>query len=140
MISLSTWSTRLKRIHCPSGETSKPRGEDDLLAVRRPGEAIERSSVGSDATGSTTARAHHVNVTSKKTGSLHIGDRCSIGGENWIGDVQIGLGDQYLSLSVLNRQEQDAGAGVLRHQHPAPDRKSTRLNSSHDQISYAVFC
>src|SRR6478672_5076755 len=23
---------------------------------------------------------------------------------------------------------------------PAPDRKSTRLNSSHDQISYAVFC
>ena len=21
-----------------------------------------------------------------------------------------------------------------------PDRKSTRLNSSHDQISYAVFC
>src|SRR2546421_2000351 len=23
---------------------------------------------------------------------------------------------------------------------PYPDRKSTRLNSSHDQISYAVFC
>src|SRR2546421_7297645 len=23
---------------------------------------------------------------------------------------------------------------------PWPDRKSTRLNSSHDQISYAVFC
>src|SRR2546428_1332934 len=23
---------------------------------------------------------------------------------------------------------------------PAADRKSTRLNSSHDQISYAVFC
>src|SRR2546421_12859919 len=23
---------------------------------------------------------------------------------------------------------------------PASDRKSTRLNSSHDQISYAVFC
>src|SRR2546428_931809 len=23
---------------------------------------------------------------------------------------------------------------------PATDRKSTRLNSSHDQISYAVFC
>src|SRR5206468_11517814 len=28
-----------------------------------------------------------------------------------------------------------------RHPRPAaPDRKSTRLNSSHDQISYAVFC
>ena len=25
-------------------------------------------------------------------------------------------------------------------QTPATDRKSTRLNSSHDQISYAVFC
>src|SRR3989440_7624713 len=24
--------------------------------------------------------------------------------------------------------------------HGHPDRKSTRLNSSHDQISYAVFC
>src|SRR2546430_8082052 len=24
--------------------------------------------------------------------------------------------------------------------HTAPDRKSTRLNSSHSQISYAVFC
>src|SRR3989440_2867194 len=26
------------------------------------------------------------------------------------------------------------------HGGPAQDRKSTRLNSSHDQISYAVFC
>src|SRR2546421_2079226 len=25
-------------------------------------------------------------------------------------------------------------------EHAARDRKSTRLNSSHDQISYAVFC
>src|SRR2546421_2571114 len=28
----------------------------------------------------------------------------------------------------------------LREERPAGDRKSTRLNSSHDQISYAVFC
>src|SRR2546421_9185176 len=27
-----------------------------------------------------------------------------------------------------------------RHRLRDPDRKSTRLNSSHDQISYAVFC
>src|SRR3712207_8344348 len=27
-----------------------------------------------------------------------------------------------------------------RVQHPAEDRKSTRLNSSHANISYAVFC
>src|SRR2546427_8564454 len=26
------------------------------------------------------------------------------------------------------------------HHAPLPDRKSTRLNSSHSQISYAVFC
>src|SRR5688572_32364862 len=26
------------------------------------------------------------------------------------------------------------------HQYPPGDRKSTRLNSSHSQISYAVFC
>src|SRR2546430_12588890 len=26
------------------------------------------------------------------------------------------------------------------HPRPRPDRKSTRLNSSHSQISYAVFC
>src|SRR2546428_6492262 len=26
------------------------------------------------------------------------------------------------------------------HPSPGQDRKSTRLNSSHDQISYAVFC
>src|SRR2546430_3648160 len=32
--------------------------------------------------------------------------------------------------------EQQAGHGVR----PDPDRKSTRLNSSHSQISYAVFC
>src|SRR2546430_11081335 len=29
---------------------------------------------------------------------------------------------------------------VLERQQPASDRKSTRLNSSHSQISYAVFC
>src|SRR5688572_32323448 len=35
-----------------------------------------------------------------------------------------------------------AGSGVLgeRLGHEAGDRKSTRLNSSHSQISYAVFC
>src|SRR5258708_28220140 len=39
-----------------------------------------------------------------------------------------------------------AGAAVpshrpnLRHQHDVGDRKSTRLNSSHQIISYAVFC
>src|SRR3989440_3696802 len=31
-------------------------------------------------------------------------------------------------------------AGRRVHRAPRGDRKSTRLNSSHDQISYAVFC
>src|SRR5439155_13584465 len=36
----------------------------------------------------------------------------------------------------------DSGLGLRRRRHSAglPDRKSTRLNSSHVAISYAVFC
>src|SRR6201996_1803784 len=30
--------------------------------------------------------------------------------------------------------------GDVHEHHPVRDRKSTRLNSSHSQISYAVFC
>src|SRR2546427_9500188 len=33
-----------------------------------------------------------------------------------------------------------AGAGLVRLLRLRADRKSTRLNSSHSQISYAVFC
>src|SRR2546430_10267734 len=32
------------------------------------------------------------------------------------------------------------GADLLHFHKSNPDRKSTRLNSSHSQISYAVFC
>src|SRR2546430_8175523 len=35
---------------------------------------------------------------------------------------------------------QGAQAGVVGLGHVGKDRKSTRLNSSHSQISYAVFC
>src|SRR2546421_6800258 len=41
------------------------------------------------------------------------------------------------------REHQDCGGGGERELHVRKmtrDRKSTRLNSSHDQISYAVFC
>src|SRR2546430_6489952 len=43
------------------------------------------------------------------------------------------------SLTTWDRMGYDAGSdnGVVAH---AVDRKSTRLNSSHSQISYAVFC
>src|SRR3712207_6918934 len=36
-----------------------------------------------------------------------------------------------------DRREQDISPAEL---HPGQDRKSTRLNSSHANISYAVFC
>src|SRR5947208_6051696 len=37
--------------------------------------------------------------------------------------------------------EPDAGEGAAENELPLqPDRKSTRLNSSHQIISYAVFC
>src|SRR5206468_11510918 len=41
--------------------------------------------------------------------------------------------EEETGLSILHRREQSAATD-------AEDRKSTRLNSSHDQISYAVFC
>src|SRR2546430_12317940 len=47
----------------------------------------------------------------------------------WYGSI----GDQ---LRGGRRSAEDLGKGAAR----ARDRKSTRLNSSHSQISYAVFC
>src|SRR5438067_3149445 len=69
-------------------------------------------------------------------------------------DVRVGEGGQHLALGGATRVGRPAG--VLDHHRlvqflvvrpvrdrlPAvrPDRKSTRLNSSHVSISYAVFC
>src|SRR2546428_8556435 len=39
-----------------------------------------------------------------------------------------------------DRRKRYAPAALVRQRPAAEDRKSTRLNSSHDQISYAVFC
>src|SRR2546430_13519862 len=59
---------------------------------------------------------------------------------------------QYQRAAELDASEPylfDWGAELLLHHAPEPaievfskgkDRKSTRLNSSHSQISYAVFC
>src|SRR5438876_3391826 len=44
----------------------------------------------------------------------------------------------HLSGSIL--KSTDSTAGALRRGHRRGDRKSTRLNSSHPSISYAVFC
>src|SRR5256885_12722758 len=49
------------------------------------------------------------------------------------------LGGREVSRRLGSRQHRRPGRGV--EQVPArPDRKSTRLNSSHLVISYAVFC
>src|SRR5438445_5642527 len=45
-----------------------------------------------------------------------------------------------LVLEPRPRREELAGQGGERLPSPKEDRKSTRLNSSHANISYAVFC
>src|SRR3989442_15430509 len=44
------------------------------------------------------------------------------------------------SLRARGPARRDAGGDALRERAGARDRKSTRLNSSHVRISYAVFC
>src|SRR2546430_14074174 len=44
------------------------------------------------------------------------------------------------TLRVLRKQAQKWSIKAAGRVFPAGDRKSTRLNSSHSQISYAVFC
>src|SRR3712207_8609245 len=45
-----------------------------------------------------------------------------------------------LAISVLVGQVRSAAVDLLRSTGMDQDRKSTRLNSSHANISYAVFC
>src|SRR5688572_31737687 len=44
------------------------------------------------------------------------------------------------SLCPKNWMASDSGRACTRTERSNEDRKSTRLNSSHSQISYAVFC
>src|SRR5206468_7832806 len=52
-------------------------------------------------------------------------------------NVVQGVG-RFLSPNHIEVVASDGGKKVVQFQ--KADRKSTRLNSSHDQISYAVFC
>src|SRR5690606_41499967 len=70
----------------------------------------------------------------RATGLRHIGAtaaalpaNCSRGGADQIDSREA-------VLDVIGDTDHDAGLAVFR------DRKSTRLNSSHVKISYAVFC
>src|SRR5699024_10769339 len=80
--------------------------------------------------------------------------RSSIGQRAYVGDVQLTLQDPFASLNPLRRVDYILGRAVRIHQDARGDdavrdrcrqllerdRKSTRLNSSHVSISYAVFC
>src|SRR2546421_8743884 len=53
----------------------------------------------------------------------------------------VGLGPRIHPHEVdARRRRASTSCGWIRGPRPTGDRKSTRLNSSHDQISYAVFC
>src|SRR2546421_8727045 len=58
--------------------------------------------------------------------------------------IQLALFDvdleQVDALDLLLRDDARERAQPGRYRKERADRKSTRLNSSHDQISYAVFC
>src|SRR2546430_4028152 len=44
------------------------------------------------------------------------------------------------ALDACEKLAQTMSASLVRYEPELLDRKSTRLNSSHSQISYAVFC
>src|SRR3712207_7322888 len=51
-----------------------------------------------------------------------------------------GRGDDHQGLLLGRRRDARGGGRVVLPDRGARDRKSTRLNSSHANISYAVFC
>src|SRR5206468_13004330 len=54
--------------------------------------------------------------------------------------VALGRGDFGLAFDRYEGTFSFTSNGLVLPLTPPSDRKSTRLNSSHDQISYAVFC
>src|SRR2546428_7197402 len=52
----------------------------------------------------------------------------------------VGSGKTALVLALCRALRDRVSLGVVTNDIFTRDRKSTRLNSSHDQISYAVFC
>src|SRR5438132_4984341 len=56
------------------------------------------------------------------------------------GPLDWAIGTDHELTKTAGRADSDHGPCVLAQTHPPRDRKSTRLNSSHTVISYAVFC
>src|SRR2546430_13228795 len=50
------------------------------------------------------------------------------------------VGEPLISVNELVGRGKVRSKASFDRTFPRPDRKSTRLNSSHSQISYAVFC
>src|SRR6201997_5869298 len=80
---------------------------------------------------------------------IHPGERVGIVGLNGHGKTTLfyaiaGLTGWQRGSIVLNGKQigrtRSQGPGRYHHQIVPQDRKSTRLNSSHSSISYAVFC
>src|SRR5437879_8674554 len=73
-----------------------------------------------------------VNVGERRWGLRHVleeGRQLDVGG----------LGIPLVEVALWDRHGFPMGVAIRRLRH-IPDRKSTRLNSSHRCISYAVFC
>src|SRR4051794_41702530 len=68
----------------------------------------------------------------------HFGDECVFHRLQSQRDERLGLDGLLDALEKEVRTEEPATLG--KHAELARDRKSTRLNSSHPSISYAVFC
>src|SRR5689334_24531312 len=66
---------------------------------------------------------------------LHVADRRGAGGQL----VDHGVDEAVVEVVEAVGHRHDAGEH-RRREARAADRKSTRLNSSHSSISYAVFC
>src|SRR5256885_4160072 len=64
----------------------------------------------------------------------------ALDGERELGDLGLELGHDVLSLLRPDARQRAQVLLVLARDGGGQDRKSTRLNSSHLVISYAVFC
>src|SRR5205085_9726258 len=97
--------------------------------------------------------------TATYTLSLHDALPICVGEQHPVLAPRLGIRDLAQGPDFLHRRDRESGPGLLVDQvgrrplvvqharlagveHPVSelDRKSTRLNSSHSQISYAVFC
>src|SRR3712207_7491844 len=63
-----------------------------------------------------------------------------LGGCEDVAEVVVDLGDGEAEIGEMAPLRQHVPQRLLHVCEPGLDRKSTRLNSSHANISYAVFC